>query len=109
MVFRARRAGKKRGQPPGPFVEFTYIYVYMRDDVGVISIASFTVLPSVEKYKTAGVSVGPEYRAFLGRSLLNDSNSKILEILKEIHENRFKNRKCKIEESQKERPPDTSD
>jgi hypothetical protein len=45
------------------------------------------------------VSVGLEYRAFLGRSLLNDSNSKMLEILKEIHENMFKNRKCKIEES----------
>ena len=25
MVFRARRAKRKRGQPPGPFVEFTHI------------------------------------------------------------------------------------
>jgi hypothetical protein len=25
MVFRARRARRKRGQPPEPFVEFTYI------------------------------------------------------------------------------------
>ena len=48
MVFRARRARRKRGQPPGPFVEFTYIYI--RDDGGKISNASFAALPSVEKY-----------------------------------------------------------
>lgn len=48
MVFRARRARRKRGQPPGPFVEFAHIYI--RDDAGVISNASFTALPSVEKY-----------------------------------------------------------
>lgn len=41
----------------------------------------------------------PRVGAFLGRSLLNDSNSKMLEILKEIHDNTFKNRKCKIEKS----------
>jgi hypothetical protein len=96
MGFRARRAKSKRGQPPGPFVEFTRI---CEGRCGRNQQCVFCNFTPCRKIVDCSCERKPRVEGLLETISLNDSNSKMLEILNEIHENTFKNRKCKIEES----------